>query len=93
MAKNKTIIKKPKGSGSGNISITIENNLKTTNPPVNSQPKPVKRRRRKRAVREAFEEELENSKIDDMLKGGGGAVGPPLKDVSYIRPPSNNLTV
>ena len=87
MAKNKTIIKKPKGSGSGNISITIENNLKTTNPP----PAPVKIKRQKRAVREELEEELENSKIDDMLKGGGGGV--PLKDVSYIRPPSNNFTV
>lgn len=92
MAKNKTIIKKPKGSGSGNISITIENNLKTTNPPVNSQPKPVKRRRRRQKA--TNDEELENSKIDDLLKGGGGgALGPPLKDVSYIRPPSNNFTV
>ena len=42
MAKKQTIIKKPVGNG--NISITIENNLKNTNPPP---PPQVKKRRRR----------------------------------------------
>ena len=47
MAKKQTIIKKP--NGNGNISITIENNLKNTNiaPPVVK-----KKRRRKKAPTE-----------------------------------------
>ena len=101
MAKNKTIIKKPKGSGSGNISITIENNLrnnvKTTNVPYS---KPVKKKRRKKRAND-----LTNEEIEEILRGGeggGGAGGggggggpgmPPLRDVSYIKPPSNNFTV
>jgi hypothetical protein len=94
MAKKQTIIKKPVGNG--NISITIENNLKNTNPaPVI----PKKRRRRRPKV---TDETLTNSQIEDMLRGGdgsgggggGGGGGPPsLKDVSYIRPPTNNFTV
>ena len=85
MAKKKTIIKKPVGNG--NISITIENNLKNTNPPHNI---PTKRRRRQPATTD-----VTNSKIQDMLRGGGGGGGnlPPLKDTSYIKPPSNNFTV
>ena len=39
----KTIVKKPVGNG--NISITIENNLKNTNP---APPQPKKRRRRRK---------------------------------------------
>ncbi len=81
-----TIIKKPVGNG--NISITIENNLKNTNPP----PPPVKRRRR----RQPTETDITNSKIEDMLRSGGGggnAHNIPLKDVSYIKPPSNNFIV
>ena len=86
-----TIIKKPVGNG--NISITIENNLKNTNPP----PPPVKRRRR-RTTSDSATTDITNSKIEDMLRSGGGAGAtgflPPLKDVSYIKPgPSNNFTV
>jgi hypothetical protein len=46
------------------------------------------------------DETLTNSKIDDMLRGGGGSGGggggggpPSLKDVSYIKPPSDRFTV
>jgi hypothetical protein len=86
-----TIIKKPVGNG--NISITIENNLKNTNPP----PPPVKRRRR-RTTSDSATTDITNSKIEDMLRSGGGgsATGgglPQIKDVSYIKPPSNNFTV
>ena len=95
MAKKKTIIKKPVGNG--NISITIENNLKNTNPPPHNIP--VKRRRR-RTTSDSATTDITNSKIEDMLRSGGGgsATGggflPPLKDVSYIKPgPSNNFTV
>ena len=91
----KTIIKKPVGNG--NISITIENNLKNTNPPPHNIP--VKRRRR-RTTSDSAATDITNSKIEDMLRSGGGgsATGggflPPLKDVSYIKPgPSNNFTV
>jgi hypothetical protein len=97
MAKKQTIVKKPVGNG--NISITIENNLKNTNPP----PPPVKRRRRRRQPI-SDPTDVTNSKIEDMLRGGGGGVSgggggggggglPPFRDVSYIRPPSNNFTV
>ena len=95
MAKKQTIIKKPVGNG--NISITIENNLKNTNPaPVVLPPSQVKKRRRRRPkVTDETDETLTNSKIEDMLRGGsatGGGVNlPPLKDVSYIKPgPINN---
>ena len=88
----KTIIKKPVGNG--NISITIENNLKNTNPP----PPIPKKRRRRRTTSDSATTDITNSKIEDMLRSGGGgrATGflPPLKDVSYIKPgPSNNFTV
>ena len=87
MAKKQTIVKKPVGNG--NISITIENNLKNTNP----APPPVKRRRRRRQPI-SDPTDVTNSKIEDMLRGGGGGALPPLKDVSYIKPgPSNNFTV
>jgi hypothetical protein len=87
MAKKQTIVKKPVGNG--NISITIENNLKNTNP---APPPPVKRRRRRRQLPTTDET---NSMIENMLRGGGGGGAlPPLKDVSYIKPgPSNNFTV
>ena len=86
MAKKQTIIKKPVGNG--NISITIENNLKNTNPP----PPPAKRRRR-RPMTDGTNS-TSNAMIENMLRGGGGGGGlPPLKDVSYIKPPSNNFTV
>jgi hypothetical protein len=84
-----TIIKKP--GGTGNISITIENNLKSTNPAP--PPVVVKKRRRRR---QPTETDVTNSKIEDMLRGGGGGgggAGIPLKDVSYIKPPNNNFTV
>ena len=85
-----TIIKKPVGNG--NISITIENNLKNTNP----APPPVKRRRR-RTTSDSATTDITNSKIEDMLRGGGGsATGgglPQIKDVSYIKPPSDRFTV
>jgi hypothetical protein len=86
MAKKQTIIKKPVGNG--DISITIENNLKNTN----SAPPPVKRRRRRKQLPTTDET---NSMIENMLRGGGGGGVnlPPLKDVSYIKPPSNNFTV
>ena len=75
MAKNKTVIKKP--SGNGNISITIENNLKNTN----TSPAPKKRRRRQKAKND---ESVENSQPGpSVIEGGGG--GP---DVSYIKPPT-----
>ena len=75
MAKKQTIIKKP--NGNGNISITIENNLKNTNiaPPVVK-----KKRRRKKAPTEEV-----NLPPPRLL--------PPLKDVSYIKPPSDRFTV
>jgi len=84
MAKKQTIIKKPVGNG--DISITIENNLKNTN----SAPPPVKKRRRRQPTTD-----VTNSMIENMLRGGGGGGVnlPPLKDVSYIKPPSNNFTV
>ena len=111
MAKKQTIIKKP--AGTGNISITIENNLKNTNP----APPPVvvkKRRRRRQPISDP--NDIENAMIDNMLRGGGaGGYGgggggggsrgggggggggggrlPPFRDVSYIRPPTNNFTV
>ena len=92
MAKKQTIVKKPVGNG--NISITIENNLKNTNP----APPPVKRRRRRRQPI-SDPTEVTNSKIEDMLRAGGGGVGgggglPPFRDVSYIKPgPINNFAV
>ena len=99
MAKKQTIIKKP--AGTGNISITIENNLKNTNPAP--PPVVVKKRRRRRpkvGLSDETDETLTNSKIDDMLRGGGGSGGggggggpPSLKDVSYIKPPSDRFTV
>ena len=84
MAK-KTIIKKPVGNG--NISITIENNLKNTNPPA----PPAQRRRRRHNITT----DGTNSMIENMLRGGGGGGAlPPLKDVSYINPgPINNFAV
>jgi hypothetical protein len=93
MAKKQTIVKKPVGNG--NISITIENNLKNTNP----APPPVKRRRRRRQPISDPTDEVTNSKIEDMLRAGGGGVGgggglPPFRDVSYIKPgPINNFAV
>ena len=92
-----TIIKKP--IGNGNISITIENNLKNTNPvPTSGRPPPIpkKRRRRRQPTDDSVTTDITNSKIEDMLRSGGGGGGnlPPLKDVSYIKPgPSNNFTV
>ena len=76
MAKKQTIIKKP--NGNGNISITIENNLKNTN--IAPPPQPKKKRRRRKAPTE--EENLPPPKLL-----------PPLKDVSYIKPPSDRFTV
>ena len=97
MAKKQTIIKKP--IGNGNISITIENNLKNTNP----APPVVKKRRRRRpkvGLSDETDETLTNSKIQDMLRGGsatgggaGGGAGIPQKDVSYIKAPSDRFTV
>ena len=90
MAKKQTIIKKPVGNG--NISITIENNLKNTNP---APPPQVKKRRRRRQPTET-DETNSNAMIKDMLRGGGGGGGgglPPFRDVSYIKRPSDNLTV
>jgi len=96
MAKKQTIVKKPVGNG--NISITIENNLKNTNP---APPPPVKRRRRRRQLI-SDPTDVTNSKIEDMLRAGGGGVGggggggglPPFRDVSYIKPgPINNFAV
>ena len=78
MAKNKTVIKKP--SGNGNISITIENNLKNTN----TAPQPKKRKKRKQKA---------NPDIDNERELASQEQGPPLKNVSYIKPPSNNFTV
>jgi hypothetical protein len=71
--KKQTIIKKP--AGNGNISITIENNLKNTNtiPPVVKK----RRKRRNKAPTEAVN-------LPPL---------PPLKDVSYIKPPSDRFTV
>ena len=93
MAKKQTIIKKPVGNG--NISITIENNLKNTNPPP---PPPAKRRRRRQPTETDETNSTSNAMIENMLRGGsatggGGGGLPPLKDVSYIKPPSNNFAV
>ena len=87
-----TIIKKPVGNG--NISITIENNLKNTNPP----PIPKKRRRRRQPTDDSVTTDVTNSKIEDMLRrgGGGSTTGgglPQIKDVSYIKPPTDRFTV
>jgi hypothetical protein len=100
MAKKQTIVKKPVGNG--NISITIENNLKNTNPAPTPQ---VKRRRRRRQPISDPTDEVTNSKIEDILRAGGGGVSgggggggggglPPFRDVSYIKPgPINNFAV
>jgi hypothetical protein len=69
-----TIIKKP--AGNGNISITIENNLKNTNI---AQPVVKKKRRKRNKTPEV------NLPPPIPL--------PPLKDVSYIKPPSDRFTV
>jgi hypothetical protein len=103
MAKKQTIVKKPVGNG--NISITIENNLKNTNP---APPPPVKRRRRRQPTTDETNS-TSNAMIENMFRGGsatGGAGGgrggggggggglPPLRDVSYIKPgPINNFAV
>ena len=80
MAKKQTIVKKPVGNG--NISITIENNLKN----ISTVPAiviPKKRRRRNKPPTEAVN-----------LPPQQPGLLPPLKDVSYIKPgPSNNFTV
>ena len=72
MAKKQTIIKKP--NGNGNISITIENNLKNTNI---AQPVVKKKRRKRNKAPEV--------NLPPPI--------PPLKDVSYIKPPSDRFTV
>jgi hypothetical protein len=78
MAKKQTIVKKP--GGNGNISITIENNLKNTNP----APPQVKKRRRRRPTTDETNS-TSNAMIENMLRGGGGGGNlPPLRDVSYI---------
>ena len=87
MAKKQTIIKKPVGNG--NISITIENNLKNTNPP----PPPPAKRRRRRTTNSTSNAMIENMLRGGSATGGGGGGLPPLKDVSYIKPPSNNFAV
>ena len=66
-----------KPSGNGNISITIENNLKNTN----TTPQPKKRKQKAKPD------------IDNERELASQEQGPPLKDVSYIKPPSNNFTV
>jgi hypothetical protein len=87
MAKKQTFLKKPVGNG--NISITTENNLKNTDPP----PPPVKRRRRRRPTTNVTNS-TSNAMIENMLRGGGAGINlPQLKDVSYIKLPSNNFTV
>lgn len=78
MPKKQAIVKR----SNGNINITIENNLKATQTIPRSE-KP-KRRRRKPTTQT-------NEKIDAMLRGGGDL--PPLKDVSYIKPPGNSFNV
>jgi hypothetical protein len=81
MPKKQTTIKR----SNGNISITIENNLKATQ----VAPKPEKRKRRRRKPTTAT-----NENIDELLRGGGGRESlPPLKDVSYIKPPGNSFNV
>ncbi|MBJ7429516.1 MAG: hypothetical protein JHD28_11260, partial [Bacteroidia bacterium] len=70
------------------ISITIENNLKNTNPP----PPPPAKRRRRRPMTDGTNS-TSNAMIENMLRGGGGGGLPPLKDVSWMKPPSNNFTV
>jgi hypothetical protein len=75
---------KVKKSGGGDISITIENNLKTNQ--TVPQPK-VEKRKRKRKTN------ITNSQIEDMLKGGASQPLPPLKNVSYIKPPSDSFNV
>ena len=88
MAKNKTVIKKP--SGNGNISITIENNLKNTN----TSPAPKKRRRRQKAKND---ESVENSQPRPSVIGGGGPSviggGGGGLDVSYIKPPVGSYSI
>ena len=88
MAKKQTIIKKPVGNG--NISITIENNLKNTNP---APPPPPAKKRRRRTTNSTSNAMIENMLRGGSATGGGGGGLPPLKDVSYIKPPSNNFAV
>jgi len=93
MAKNKTVIKKP--SGAGNISITIENNLKSTN---TSQP--VKRMRKAQRKQKATNNVADNIAEQLALRAsgrtggvGGSGDGGDGPDVSYIKPPSGNFTI
>jgi hypothetical protein len=74
MPKKQAIIKR----SNGNISITIENNLKATQ--VAPRPEKPRRRRRKPTTQT-------NENVDESIPLA------PLKDVSYIKPPGNSFNV
>ena len=92
MPKKQAVVKR----SNGNISITIENNLKANQ----SGEQPTKRRRKKRTSTSAS-----NSALQDILRGGGtvggkvlgGGLPPssmrPTVDVSYIRPPPQSYSI
>jgi hypothetical protein len=91
MSKNKVKLK----SSKGDISITIENNLK-----ANQNTAPPVRRRRKRNISSSG-----GGTLQDILRGGaagggrtlgGGGLPPPPRptvDVSYIRPPPQSYSI
>jgi hypothetical protein len=76
MSKKQTTIKR----SNGNISITIENNLKATQTQVAPKPEKIKRRRRRKPTTDVTQD-INNEPM------------PPLKDVSYIKPPGNSFNV
>jgi len=68
--------KNHKVKDASNISITIKNNLNANNKQINNQP--IARKRRKKKVENNEEEEILKQSVQQL---------PPLKDVSYIKPP------
>jgi len=91
MSKNKVKLK----SSKGDISITIENNLKATQNTVPST-KRYKRRRRRAGGSSSTAQEILRDGAGGQTLGGGGGLPPaprPTVDVSYIRPPPQSYSI
>ena len=84
MPKKQAIIKR----SNGNINITIENNLKATQTQV--APKPEKRRKRRKPKTDVTQD-INNERLHSRAPASEPM--PPLKDVSYIKPPGNSFNV